>query len=173
MSQPLVGIIMGSDSDLDIMGVAAKTLEEMGIQFEVDIVSAHRTPEKMAEYAQKAQERGIKVIIAGAGGSAHLPGMSAAYSYLPVIAVPIKRDHHGDEALKSSYAMPPGVALGVMPPNGAKNAALYAAAILAVSEPEVKEKLVKFRSLQHDEVLEKSKHIQEVGWENYLKEMDK
>ncbi len=171
MAKPLVGIIMGSDSDLDVMSIAAKTLEEIGVGVEVDVVSAHRTPEKMADYAQKAQERGIKVIIAGAGGSAHLPGMSAAYSYLPVIAVPIRRDHHGDEALKSSYAMPPGIALGVMPSNGAKNAALYAAAILAVSEPEVKKNLIKFRRLQHDEVIEKSRRIQEIGWEQYLKEM--
>src|SRR6266568_296395 len=97
-----VGIIMGSDSDLDIMSGAAKTLDEFGVSYEVRIISAHRTPDVMDEYAQTAKDRGLKIIIAGAGGSAHLPGMTASHTLLPVIAVPVKRDHHGHEALWSN-----------------------------------------------------------------------
>ena len=119
MNNPVVGIIMGSDSDLDIMSEAAKVLDEFGVTYEVRVVSAHRTPDVMEEYAATAAKRGLKVIIAGAGGSAHLPGMTASHTVLPVIAVPVKRDHHGHEAFWSSIKMPPGVPLATMPENGA------------------------------------------------------
>jgi 5-(carboxyamino)imidazole ribonucleotide mutase len=168
MSNPLVGIIMGSDSDLDIMSQAAKTLEEFSVPFEVQIISAHRTPEKMAEFASSAEVKGFEVIIAGAGGSAHLPGMTAAYTNLPVIAVPVKREHHGDEAIKSSRAMPPGVPLAVMPNNGARNAALFAVAILALKYPDIARRYVDFRQKQHDEVIAKNLKLLEIGWEEYL-----
>lgn len=168
MSKPLVAVIMGSDSDLDIMSAAAKTLDEFQIPYDVQIISAHRTPDKMAEFATTAEARGIEVIIAGAGGSAHLPGMSASYTNLPVIAVPIKRPDHDDAALKSSWAMPPGVPLAVMPNNGARNAALYAVAILARKFPEIAAKYTEYRKQQHDEILAKNQQLQNVGWEEYL-----
>lgn len=165
---PHVGIIMGSDSDLDIMSKAAETLKELGIDNEVKVVSAHRTPDEMADYGKTAKERGIKVIIAGAGGSAHLPGMTAAFTTLPVIAVPIVRDHHTDAAIKSSNAMPPGVPLAVMPANGAVNAALLAVAILALSDETIAEKLTEYRANMHDSVVETAEKLENVGWEEYL-----
>jgi len=168
MSNPLVGIIMGSDSDLDIMGSAAKTLEEFGVENEVRIISAHRTPAEMAEYAQQAASRGLKVIIAGAGGSAHLPGMTASDTDLPVIAVPVKRDHHGHEAIYSSIKMPPGIPLAVMPENGAKNAALLAIRILALGNPAIAEKYAAFVEKQRSEVINKDTQAQ-ADWESLLK----
>ena len=159
---------MGSDSDLDIMSKSAETLKELGIDHEVKVVSAHRTPDEMAEYAKTAKERGIKVIIAGAGGSAHLPGMTAAYTTLPVIAVPIVRETHTDAAIKSSNNMPPGVPLAVMPANGAVNAALFAVAVLASSDDSVSQKLDKYRATMHDTVIETAEKLQNVGWEEYL-----
>src|SRR5205807_1623091 len=120
-----VGIIMGSDSDLVVMGQAAKILEEFGVEHEVRVISAHRTPDMMSEYANSAVERGLKVIIAGAGGSAHLPGMTASHSTLPVIAIPIRKGE-GHEAFWSNIKMPPGIPLATMPENGAKNGALLA-----------------------------------------------
>jgi len=168
MSNPLVGVIMGSDSDLDIMSEAAKILEELGVAVDVQVISAHRTPDKMAEYGMSAESRGVEVIIAGAGGSAHLPGMTASYTNLPVIAVPIKRENHGDESIKSSRAMPPGIPLAVMPNNGARNAGLYAAAILALKYPEIAKKYAAFRTKLHDDILAKNQTLQDVGWEQYL-----
>ena len=167
-SHPLVGIIMGSDSDLDIMKKAAATLDELGITNEVEIVSAHRTPGKMADYASSAQKRGIKTIIAGAGGSAHLPGMTAAYTELPVIAVPIVRDNNNDAAIKSSNAMPPGVPLAVMSANGSVNAALFAAAIIAVENADVRERLVSYRQNMHDKVIDTADKLKDIGWEKYF-----
>src|SRR4051812_43729044 len=111
MSNPVVGIIMGSDSDLDVMGQAAKTLEEFGVPHEVRVLSAHRTTSEMIQYASEAQDRGLKAIIAGAGGSAHLPGMTASETGLPVIAIPVKRESSGHEAFWSNIKMPPGVPL--------------------------------------------------------------
>src|SRR6185437_2167060 len=113
------------------------------------IVSAHRTPDVMAEYATTAKERGLKVIIAGAGGSAHLPGMTASHTPLPVIAVPVKRDNHDHEALWSSIKMPPGIPLATLPENGAKNAALMAIEILALSDADLAAKYDEFRQKQH------------------------
>lgn len=168
MNNPVVGIIMGSDSDLDVMGTAAKTLEEFGVPHEVRVVSAHRTPDVMAEYAGSAAARGLKVIIAGAGGSAHLPGMTASETTLPVIAVPVKRDHHGHEAFWSNIKMPPGIPLATMPENGARNAALLAVRILALNDPGLSQRYAEFVQKQHDEVVAKDAAIQSDGWESLL-----
>lgn len=170
MSNPVVGIIMGSDSDLDIMGQAAKVMEEFGVAHEVRVVSAHRTPSEMSDYAQQAASRGLKVIIAGAGGSAHLPGMTASETTLPVIAIPVKRDHHGHEAFWSSIKMPPGVPLATMPENGAQNGALLAIRILALSDNGLAQKYDEFVQNQHDEVVAKDNAVQQQGWESYLKQ---
>jgi 5-(carboxyamino)imidazole ribonucleotide mutase len=164
MAKPLVGIIMGSDSDLDIMSEAAKVLDEFGVAIEVRIISAHRTPEEMMKYAEQAKARGLKVIIAGAGGSAHLPGMTASHTLLPVIAIPVKRDHHDHEALWSNIKMPPGIPLATLPENGGKNAALMAIEILALSDEQLNKKYEVFRKELHDSVLEKDKKIQETDW---------
>jgi 5-(carboxyamino)imidazole ribonucleotide mutase len=168
MSNPLVGIIMGSDSDLDVMSVAAKTLEEFGVPHEVRVVSAHRTPSVMAEYAKEAAERGLKVIIAGAGGSAHLPGMTASETTLPVIAIPIKRESSGHEAFWSNIKMPPGIPLATMPENGAKNGALLAIRILSLSDSELAQKYTDFIKQQHDAVVATDEQIQTEGWQTIL-----
>lgn len=173
MSNPLVGIIMGSDSDLDVMSVAAKTLEEFGVPHEVRVISAHRTPQLMADYAQEAQERGLQVIIAGAGGSAHLPGMTASETTLPVIAIPIKREGGGHEAFWSNIKMPPGIPLATMPENGARNGALLAIRILSLADSELAQKYTEFVKQQHDSVLDKDAELQSTGYESYLKNSDK
>lgn len=168
MDNPIVGIIMGSDSDLDIMGPAAKILEEFGIAHEVRVVSAHRTPEEMSAYAQEAAGRGLKVIIAGAGGSAHLPGMTASETTLPVIAIPVKREGGGHEAFWSSIKMPPGIPLATMPENGARNGGLLAVRILALSDPDLATRYADFVRKQHDAVLEINAAIETKGWESLL-----
>lgn len=168
MSNATVGIIMGSDSDLDVMSAAAKTLEEFGIANEVHVISAHRTTEEMIKYAREAAGRGLKVIIAGAGGSAHLPGMTASETTLPVIAIPIKREHHGHEAFWSNIKMPPGVPLATMPENGAKNGALLAVRILALTDEELAKKYADFAKKQHDAVVEIDAALQQKGWESLL-----
>jgi 5-(carboxyamino)imidazole ribonucleotide mutase len=159
---------MGSDSDLDIMGAAAETLESLGVAHEVRIISAHRTPDAMSEYAAEAAGRGLKVIIAGAGGSAHLPGMTASHTPLPVVAVPIKRAETDHEALWSNIKMPPGIPLATMPENGAKNAALMAVEILAVSDGELAERYSEFRRKQHDGVMEKDAKTR-ADWRGQIK----
>jgi 5-(carboxyamino)imidazole ribonucleotide mutase len=161
MSKPIVGIIMGSESDLDIMVQAANTLKEFSVNHEVRIISAHRTPSVMAEYAVSAMKRGLKLIIAGAGGSAHLPGMTASHTVLPVIAVPIKREGHDHEALWSNIKMPAGMPLATMPENGAKNAALLAVEILSLSDMALARKYEAFRQKQHDEVIKTDKKLQQ------------
>ena len=155
----IVGIIMGSDSDLDVMSEAVDTLKEFGVAHEVRIISAHRTPDEMNDYAKTAKSRGLKVIIAGAGGSAHLPGMTASHTPLPVIAVPIKRNPNDHEALWSNIKMPPGIPLATLPENGAKNAALMAIEILSLSDNELAQKYDDFKQKQHDEVVEKDKNL--------------
>lgn len=165
---PVVGIIMGSDSDLDIMSDAPKVLDEFGIPYEVKIVSAHRTPDVMNEYASTAKKRGLKIIIAGAGGSAHLPGMTASHTPLPVIAVPIKRDNHDHEALWSNIKMPPGIPLATMPENGARNAALLAIEMLAIADERIDYDYGKFRKALHKAVLETDEKLQSLGWRGYL-----
>lgn len=167
MSNPIVGIIMGSDSDLDIMSQAAQVLEEFGVEHEVRVISAHRTPDEMTTYAKQAAERGLKVIIAGAGGSAHLPGMTASETTLPVIAVPIRKSE-GHEAFWSNIKMPPGIPLATMPENGGKNAALLAVRILALNDSELAKKYDAFVAKQHDSVLDKDAQVQAKGWQAYL-----
>ena len=149
-----VGIIMGSTSDYEVMSGAVEMLGELGIDYEKRVVSAHRTPDLMYEYAHTARERGISVIIAGAGGAAHLPGMVAAMTTLPVIGVPVKsRALNGLDSLLSIVQMPAGVPVVTVAINGAKNAALIAASILSLQDPEVARRLEKFRENQTETVL--------------------
>jgi 5-(carboxyamino)imidazole ribonucleotide mutase len=149
-----VGIIMGSTSDYEVMEAACNCLDEFGVEYEKKVVSAHRTPDLMYEYAHTAKERGIKVIIAGAGGAAHLPGMVAAMTTLPVIGVPVKsRALNGLDSLLSIVQMPGGVPVLTVAINGAKNAALSALAILATSDDEIAKKLEEFRNKQTADVL--------------------
>jgi len=153
MSKPQVGIIMGSKSDLDIMQGAAKVLEEFSVAYEIRVLSAHRTPKEMVEWTESAKDRGIKVIIAGAGGSAHLAGVAAAHTTLPVVSIPVKREGHDHEALFSNVAMPPGIPLATMPENGGKNAGLFVIEILALNDKELAKKYDQFRINQHDKVI--------------------
>lgn len=149
-----VGIIMGSTSDYEVMSGAVEMLEELGVDYEKKVVSAHRTPDLMYEYAYTARERGISVIIAGAGGAAHLPGMVAAMTTLPVIGVPVKsRALNGLDSLLSIVQMPAGVPVATVAINGAKNAALIAASILSLQDPEVAHRLEAFRKNQTETVL--------------------
>ena len=150
-----VGIIMGSTSDYEVMSGAVDMLSQLGIEFEKRVVSAHRTPDLMYEYAKTARDRGISVIIAGAGGAAHLPGMVAAMTTLPVVGVPVKsRALNGLDSLLSIVQMPAGVPVATVAINGAKNAALIAASILALQDSGVAERLEKFRRDQTGAVLE-------------------
>ncbi|MEX2014529.1 MAG: 5-(carboxyamino)imidazole ribonucleotide mutase [Candidatus Saccharimonadales bacterium] len=160
MSKPLVGIVMGSKSDLDIMQGAAKVLDEFGISYEIRVLSAHRTPKEAANYIETARQRGLKVIIAGAGGSAHLAGVASAHTELPVLAIPVKRDGHDHEALFSNVMMPPGIPLATMPENGGKNTGLFAVEILALGDSELLKKYQDFRKTQHDKVLSDDQSIQ-------------
>ncbi|WP_221032245.1 5-(carboxyamino)imidazole ribonucleotide mutase [Actomonas aquatica] len=156
MAKPLVGIIMGSTSDWDTMQHAADTLRDLGVPFEKSVVSAHRTPDRMYDYARTAEERGLKVIIAGAGGAAHLPGMTAALTPLPVLGVPVEsRTLKGQDSLLSIVQMPGGVPVGTFAIGkaGAKNAALFAAAMLATGNKRIKRALDAFRSQQTETVL--------------------
>ena len=149
-----VGIIMGSTSDYEVMSGAVEMLEELGVDYEKKVVSAHRTPDLMYEYAHTAREHGISVIIAGAGGAAHLPGMVAAMTTLPVIGVPVKsRALNGLDSLLSIVQMPAGVPVATVAINGAKNAALIAASILSLQDPEVAHRLEAFRKNQTETVL--------------------
>jgi 5-(carboxyamino)imidazole ribonucleotide mutase len=168
IEEPLVGIIMGSDSDLDVMSAAAAELDNFEVPYEVRIISAHRTPDAMAEYAAGAAMRGVKVIIAGAGGSAHLPGMTASHTPLPVLAVPVKRPDHDHEALWSNIKMPPGIPLATMPENGARNAALLAVEILSLLDPELAARYAAFREALAAEVKAKDEKLQAGGWRSYL-----
>ena len=164
-----VGIIMGSDSDLPVMSEAAKALEELGISYEILVVSAHRTPEKMFEYAKTARDRGLKIIIAGAGGSAHLPGMVAAITDLPVIGVPIKsKALNGVDSLYSIVQMPPGIPVATMAINGAQNAGLMAGQIIGAFDNEVATKIQSFRKELESMAGEKSKRLEQVGYAEYL-----
>jgi len=171
MGNIVVGIIMGSDSDLPVMSDAVKVLEEFGVETEVKIVSAHRTPDLMNEYAKGAAGRGLKVIIAGAGGSAHLPGMTASHTVLPVIGVPIKTSNlDGLDSLLSIVQMPPGIPVATVSVNGAKNAGLLAIKILATSDEELSSKLLEYSKNLEVSVLEKSEKLHSEGYEKYLEE---
>lgn len=146
-TQPVVGIIMGSDSDLPIMQAAADILKKFNVAFELTIVSAHRTPERMVEYAKTASSRGLKVIIAGAGGAAHLPGMVASLTTLPVVGVPVKSSNsiEGIDSLLSIVQMPPGVPVATMAVNGAMNAGIFAAEIVGLSDTAVQQQLADYK----------------------------
>lgn len=149
-----VSIIMGSTSDLEVMSAAFATLDEFGIPYEKKVISAHRAPALLAEYASSARERGIDVIIAGAGGAAHLPGVTAAYTTIPVIGVPINgKAFGGMDALLSIVQMPSGIPVATVGVNGAKNAALLAASIISVSNEEIACKLDRFRKQQTEKIL--------------------
>jgi len=163
-----VGIIMGSDSDLPVMKEAADFLSDMNIPFEITIVSAHRTPKRLYEYAEKAIGRGFSVIIAAAGGSAHLPGMVASITTLPVIGVPIKsRTLDGVDSLYSIVQMPPGIPVATVAINGAKNAGILAASILSVSNAEIAKKLRIYKAGLAEMVLEKAKKLETAGYVAY------
>lgn len=162
MSKPIVSIVMGSDSDLLVMQLAADILTSFEIPFELDIVSAHRTPEKMMDFAKKAHKRGIKVIIAGAGGAAHLPGMIASVTPLPVIGVPVKSSSNtteGWDSVLSILQMPGGVPVATVAVNGAKNAGILAAQILGASDRKIRSKVIDFKIAMKKEVEEKSEKV--------------
>ncbi|KAL0088226.1 phosphoribosylaminoimidazole carboxylase [Phycomyces blakesleeanus] len=166
--RPLVGIIMGSDSDLPVMKVGAQILKNFGIPFELSIVSAHRTPMRMVEYAQSAADRGLMAIIAGAGGAAHLPGMVAAMTPLPVIGVPVKGTHlDGVDSLHSIVQMPRGIPVATVAINNSTNAALLAIRILGASIPSVQKQMSEYMKQMEGEVLQKVDKLDNVGWENY------
>ena len=157
MVKPLVSIIMGSDSDLPVMNQAAEILNSFGVAYEITIVSAHRTPKRLFEFSENAHKRGIEVIIAGAGGAAHLPGMVAAISPLPVIGVPIKSSNSIDgwDSILSILQMPGGVPVATVALNGAKNAGLLAVQILSVGEVQLRKKMLDYKSKMDLEVMEK------------------
>lgn len=164
-----ISIIMGSDSDLPVMQEAAKILEHLGLDYELTIISAHRTPERMMSFAKEAHERGIKVIIAGAGGAAHLPGMVAAISPLPVIGVPIKSSNSIDgwDSVLSILQMPGGVPVATVALNGAKNAGILAAQIVGSSDPSVLSRIQDYKASLQDAVKEKYTKLESTGWKNY------
>lgn len=161
MERKLVSIVMGSDSDLPVMRQAAEILDAFGIGYEIDIVSAHRTPEKLFEFATNAHSRGIKVIIAGAGGAAHLPGMVAAISPLPVIGVPIKSSNSIDgwDSVLSILQMPGGVPVATVALNGAKNAGILAAQIVSVGDDSILSKIMQYKQELKEQVITKSKNL--------------
>lgn len=164
MSKPIVGIIMGSDSDLPVMQAAADMLDELSVTYEITIVSAHRTPKRLYDYAESAAERGLKVIIGGAGGAAHLPGMAAAITPLPVIGVPVKSSAlSGEDSLLSIVQMPPGVPVATVAINGAKNAALLAAQMLAIADPALAERVSAYKQGLEEMVLNKVARWQKDG----------
>lgn len=167
----MISIIMGSDSDLPVMQQAADFLKELDIPFELTIVSAHRTPERMLDFAKKAHQRGIRVIIAGAGGAAHLPGMVASMSPLPVIGVPIKSSNSIDgwDSVLSILQMPNGVPVATVALNAAKNAGILAAQILGSSDEAIRMKVLYYKEKMRIEVVEKAQNVENQGYEAYLK----
>jgi 5-(carboxyamino)imidazole ribonucleotide mutase len=166
-----VGIIMGSQSDLPVMAEAAQFLEEIGIEFELTIVSAHRTPQRMIEYAESARERGIKVIVAGAGGAAHLPGMVASLTSLPVIGVPVKSSNSIDgwDSILSILQMPSGIPVATVALNGGKNAGILAASIVGAYDVEVGKKMDIFKRGLREKVEDSAAQLEEKGWKASLK----
>jgi 5-(carboxyamino)imidazole ribonucleotide mutase len=168
MSSPQVGIIMGSESDLRVMSQAADVLRELGVSFELTVVSAHRTPERLMDYARGAAGRGIKVIIAGAGGAAHLPGMVASITTLPVIGVPIKSSNSIDgwDSVLSILQMPSGVPVATVALDGAKNAGILAAQILGTSDTALSKRLQTFKDQLREKVEHSIREIRIAGYEN-------
>jgi 5-(carboxyamino)imidazole ribonucleotide mutase len=168
MAQPIIGIIMGSDSDLTVMQAAADILTEFGISFELTVVSAHRTPHRMMDYAATAQKRGLKVIIAGAGGAAHLPGMVASVTTLPVIGVPVKSSNSIDgwDSILSILQMPNGVPVATVALNAAKNAGILAAEIIGLLDKKVATKLLRYKKNMEANVQAAAKGLQKKGFTN-------
>lgn len=168
----VVGIIMGSDSDLPVMSEAAKILDQLSIPYELSIVSAHRTPDKLYRYAKAAKEKGLKVIIAGAGGAAHLPGMVASMTTLPVIGVPVQtKSLGGVDSLYSIVQMPPGIPVATVAINGALNAGLLAAKILATNDEELSKRVEIYAKSLEDMVENKSLKLEELKYKAYLEQM--
>ena len=169
-----VGIVMGSDSDMPIMAKAADVLNELGVDFEMTIISAHREPEEFFEYAKTAEEKGFKVIIAGAGKAAHLPGMCAAIFPMPVIGIPMKTsDLGGVDSLYSIVQMPSGIPVATVAINGGANAGLLAAKILATSDPALLAKLKAYSEKLKDQVVAKDEKLQKIGYKAYVESQKK
>ncbi len=165
-------IIMGSDSDLKVMSEAATFLDNVKVTYDLTVVSAHRTPDRMFDYAKNAKSKGYKVIIAGAGGAAHLPGMVASLTSLPVIGVPVKsKAMSGTDSLYSIVQMPPGIPVATMAINGAKNAGILAARILGITQQNIAENLSEFSNSMESSVLDKANNLEQKGYHNYLKSM--
>jgi len=172
--QPVIGIVMGSDSDLPVMRQAAATLEEFKIPYEINVVSAHRTPERAREYARTAEERGLAVIIAAAGGAAHLAGVMAAETTLPVIGVPVSSGSlQGMDALLATVQMPPGIPVATVAINGAKNAAILAVQILGAGDARIRAQVKSFKEKMARAVEAKNARLKSLGLEEYLREMAK
>lgn len=171
MSKPFVGIIMGSQSDLGVMKGAAEVLEELGVNYELTVVSAHRTPLRMIDYATEARRRGLKVIIAGAGGAAHLPGMVASVTTLPVIGVPIKSSNSIDgwDSVLSILQMPAGVPVATVALDGSRNAGILAAQILGVYDKQLAKRLDNFKKSLRTKVEAVAKKMETKGWKSFLK----
>lgn len=168
LKTPIVGIIMGSDSDLNVMQPAADILKEFGIAYELTVVSAHRTPQRMFDYASSAKERGLKIIIAGAGGAAHLPGMIASITTLPVIGVPVKSSNSVDgwDSILSILQMPNGVPVATVALNAAKNAGILAAEIIGAFDSSIGKKMESYKKQLNSEVLDKVNVLKQKGWKN-------
>lgn len=168
MESPIVGIIMGSDSDLGVMKPAADLLSHFGVPFELTVVSAHRTPARMTEYATSARDRGLKVIIAGAGGAAHLPGMVASLTSLPVIGVPVKSSNSIDgwDSVLSILQMPNGIPVATVALNAAKNAAILAVSILGAFDEGIGQLVAAYKKEMESEVLTKAERLRSEGWHN-------
>lgn len=165
-----VGIIMGSDSDMEVMAKAAAVLEEFGVEYEMSILSAHREPDEFFAWAKGAEDRGLRVVIAGAGMAAHLPGMCAAIFPLPVIGIPMHTASLGGrDSLYSIVQMPPGIPVATVAINGGKNAGLLAVKMLAMSDQTLLNKLKEYSAQQCEQVKEKDRKLQETGWRDYRK----
>jgi 5-(carboxyamino)imidazole ribonucleotide mutase len=169
MNNPLIGILMGSDSDLKVMSEAAKILEEFGVAYEITVLSAHRTPNRAHEYSDSAIGRGLKVLIAGAGGAAHLAGVMAAGTTLPVVGVPIASSSlKGLDSLLATAQMPPGIPVATVGTDGGKNAGLLAVEILATADEVLSKKMVDYKKKMADSVNEKAKKLESGGYKKYL-----
>jgi 5-(carboxyamino)imidazole ribonucleotide mutase len=171
MSNPVVSIIMGSQSDLRIMKEAAEVLDELGVPYALTVVSAHRTPLRMVEFAQQARSKGVKVIIAGAGGAAHLPGMVASLTSLPVIGVPVKSSNSIDgwDSVLSILQMPAGVPVATVALDGARNAGILAAQIIGASDPALASRLDSFKESLKVKVQEAAVQLETKGWREFMK----
>lgn len=172
--KPRVGVIMGSDSDLPVMKEAAEILDQFEIEYELTVVSAHRTPARLYKYGETAEDKGLDVIIAGAGGAAHLPGMVAAVTIVPVIGVPVKTSKlSGLDSLYSIVQMPPGVPVATVAINGAKNAALLAVQILAINDQKLNDRQKAFRENMKNRVLDTAADLESKGFQEYLENNEK